>query len=554
MLQSLKIKNYAIIHSTEIEFGNGLNIVTGETGAGKSILLGALGLVLGERSDSKSIKPGADKLVVEACFNTSDAFINALLIDNDLDVSSHLILRREINANGKSRAFVNDTPVGLQLLKEIGVQLIDIVSQHQTLQLYDQRIQFQLLDAYAGNLLLVQDYQEHFNLFKLQEKNLNALKEKIAQAIQEESYLRYLIDEIEELSLVPNEEDILESEIAKLSNADQIQQLCAQGTDLIVNAEYNVVDQLNVIVSAIQFAAKGIEPLEQLAKRIQSNIVDLKDISAELTAVGMDIVPNPQELELKEQRLGKIMNLLKKHRVANTVALMEQLASKKSALQEIDLLNNQIADSEATFIKTKEICIQLANKLHSSRMLQIPNFEKEIEQLLLELSIPHARFKIELATIETAQLSVFGINKINYFFSANKGTSLSPINQVASGGEMSRLMLSLKALVAEKIALPSIVFDEIDTGISGEAALKVGVVMKKLANQQQIIAITHLPQIAGKADFHFLVNKDQSTATVQTKIVLLDKEQRVVEIARMISGENAGETILKAASELINNQ
>ncbi len=554
MLQSLKIKNYAIINSTEIEFGYGLNIVTGETGAGKSILLGALGLILGERSDSKSIKPGADKLIVEGSFNSSDTFINALLIENDLDVSNQLILRREINANGKSRAFVNDTPVGLQLLKEIGVQLIDIVSQHQTLQLYDQRIQFQLLDAYAGNLLLVQDYQQHFNQFKLHEKNLHTLKEKIAQAIQEESYLRYLIEEIEELRLLPNEEEQLESEITKLANAEQIQQMCSQGTDLIENGEYNVVDQLNKIVSTIQYASKGIDSLSQLANRIQSNIVDLKDISAELTAVGMDIVPNPQELELKEHRLGNILNLLKKHRVSNSIDLMEQLDAKKEALQAIDALNSQVAELELTLLKSKESCIQLANQLNSSRKTHLPQFEKEIEQLLAELSIPHAQFKIELTALESQQLSVFGLNKINYFFSANKGTTLAPINQVASGGEMSRLMLSLKALVAEKIALPSIVFDEIDTGISGEAALKVGVVMKKLAKQQQIIAITHLPQIAGKADNHYLVKKDQSAESVQTSIELLNKDQRVVEIARMISGENAGETILKAANELINNQ
>ncbi len=553
MLQALKIKNYAIIDSTEIEFGIGLNVITGETGAGKSIILGALGLVLGERSDQKSIKPGAEKLVVEACFNSSDAFINGLLIANDLDVSTQLILRRELNANGKSRAFVNDTPVGLQLLKEIGIQLIDVVSQHQTLQLFDQRIQFQLLDAYAGNLSLVQAYQQQFNQYKFVEKSLNALKEQIAHAIQEESYLHYLIEEIEDLNLMPNEEEQLEAEISMLSNAEQIQQLCAQGTDLIENGDFNVVDQLNKILGAIQHASKGLEVLLQLAERIQSNIVDLKDISAELTAVGMDIVPDAQALELKEQRLGKILSLLKKHRVSNSTELIAHLESKKQALQEIDQLNLQVAELETTLLQYRTSCTELAFKLNASRKSKLNHFEHEIETLLSELSIPHAKFKIELTELESSQLTLLGINKINYYFSANKGAPLAPIHQVASGGEMSRLMLSLKALVAEKIALPSIVFDEIDTGISGEAALKVGAVMKKLAKQQQIIAITHLPQIAGKADNHYLVKKDQSAEVVNTSIVLLSKEQRVIEIARMISGENAGEAILKAANELINN-
>jgi len=552
MLQSLKIKNYAIIDATEIAFNNGLNIVTGETGAGKSILLGALGLILGERSDSKSIKSGAEKLVVEGTFTNSENLVNDLLIANDLDVSSVLILRRELNANGKSRAFVNDTPVGLQVLKEIGSLLIDIVSQHQTLQLFDQRVQFQLLDAYSGSLLILNEYQDFFNQFKLIEKQLFILKERIENAAKDESYLKYLIDEIEELQLQPNEEENLEIEIAKLSNADQIQQLCAQGSSIIENSELNVIDQLSKLMSGIQHASKGLEIFEQLAQRIQSNIVDLKDISAELTAIGMEIIPNAAELEQKEERLGKILNLLKKHRVANSIELIQQLDAKKLALKEIDIFNSQLSELEQKSKNLHHLCLQKALDLNKTRSKQIPQFEHAITQLLLELAMPHAQFKVELTSDEN-QLNKYGIDNINLYFSANKGGNLAPINQVASGGEMSRLMLSLKALVAEKIALPSIVFDEIDTGISGEAALKVGLVMKKLAKQQQIIAITHLPQIAGKADAHYLVKKDQSGERVQTSIELLNKAQRVVEIARMISGENLGEAGSRAANESINN-
>jgi DNA repair protein RecN (Recombination protein N) len=551
MLQSLKIKNYAIIDSTEIELNNGLNIVTGETGAGKSILLGALGLILGDRSDSKSIKSGADKLVVEGCFTNPDNQVNEFLLANDLDVSSILILRRELNANGKSRAFVNDTPVGLQVLKDVGTLLIDIVSQHQTLQLFDQRVQFQLLDAYAGTLSDFNDFQVLFNQYKLNEKQLNVLKERIDQAAQEASYLKYLIDEIEDLQLQPDEEELLEIEIAKLSNADLIQQLCAEGANIIENAEYNVIDQLNKLMSGIQHASKGLEIFEQLAQRIQSNIVDLKDISSDLTALGMEIIPNAAELEQKEVRLGKILNLLKKHRVANSLELIQQLESKKLALNEIDIFNNQFTELTQKSKDLQILCLQKAKTLNKLRTKQIPKFEQAITQLLVELAMPHAQFKVELASDE-AQLHIHGIDSINFYFCANKGGQLAPINQVASGGEMSRLMLSLKALVAEKIALPSIVFDEIDTGISGEAALKVGLVMKKLATQQQIIAITHLPQIAGKADAHYLVKKDQSGERVHTTIELLTKEQRVVEIARMISGENPGEAVIKAANEIVN--
>jgi len=552
MLQSLKIKNYAIIDSTEIELNNGLNIVTGETGAGKSILLGALGLILGERSDSKSIKPGADKLVVEGSFTNSDELVNEFLSANDLDVASVLILRRELNSNGKSRAFVNDTPVGLQVLKEIGSLLIDIVSQHQTLQLFDQRVQFQLLDAYSGSLLILNEYQDFFNQFKLNEKQLFVLKERIENAAQEESYLKYLIDEIEELQLQPNEEENLEIEIAKLSNADQIQQLCAEGADIIENAEVNVIDQLSKLMSGIQHASKGLEIFVQLAQRIQSNIVDLKDISSELTAIGMEIIPNAAELEQKEERLSRILNLLKKHRVTNSNELIQQLDVKKLALKEIDIFNSQLAELEQKNKSLHKLSLQKATELNRLRKNQIPQFEAAISQLLVELAMPHAQFKVELTSDEN-HLHKYGIDHINLYFCANKGGNLALINQVASGGELSRLMLSLKALVAEKIALPSIVFDEIDTGISGEAALKVGMVMKKLSLQQQILAITHLPQIAGKADAHYLVKKDQSGERVQTSIELLNKEQRVFEIARMISGEKPGEAVIKAANEIINN-
>lgn len=551
MLQTLRIKNYAIIKDTQISFNSGLNIITGETGAGKSILLGALGLILGNRADSKAFYNGEDKCVVEGVFDLSGYQLQPLFDTYELDYEAQTILRREITLSGKSRAFVNDTPVNLQVLKTIAEQLVDIVSQHQTLELNEASFQLNLVDAVADNQSLLKTYAQQYKLWVHNKQLLAALIEKEAQARKDEDYIKFILKEFEDAALQANEQVTLEEKLQRLSNASLIQQAAGNVGMGIDGMEQAITDQLRVLKNELVQAAKHYKPLEELANRLESNIIDLKDIAAELQDMAEQSQANPKELAETEERLQMIYNLQKKHRVDSIEDLL--ILEEKFAA---DLLNLGNLEDQIERVTTECNTMQadllvLAKQLSDKRKLAIESIKQNMQQLLQEVALPNAVFEIALSNKNENIIGANGIDDVAFLFSANKGAPLLPVNKAASGGELSRLMLCIKSLISNKIQLPTVIFDEIDTGISGEAAQKVGGVLQGHAKAHQVIAITHLAQIAARAQSHFFVYKQHGADSTLTQIKTLNEQERVAEIARMLSGENPSETVLSAAKELI---
>lgn len=551
MLQLLKIKNYAIIKQTEIRFEKGLNIITGETGAGKSILMGALGLILGERADTKVLLPGSEKLVVEGVFEVNNAELQYLLEENELDSEKQTILRREINSAGKSRAFINDTPINLPLLRSVGLLLIDIVSQHQTLELNEADFQMNVLDAFAESSKILEDYRIVFKQYKKSEQVYKDLLEKEAKARSDEDYLRFVIHEISELNPKIGEEPELESEIQLLSHAEQIQTSCFQSSQVLEGNENSLLDQLREITGILAQSSKHQTAIPLILDRLQSNIVDLSDIAEELSSIADKTLSDPELLAKQELRLQELMNMQKKHRVSGNEELLDLLAKFQARINEIGSLAEEILVAEKQKSELFEKSLNLGNEIHAKRELALNPMKLKVLELLNNVAIPQAQFEVKLEKTSDENLHSNGLNQLSFQFSANKGFPIKPLNEVASGGELSRLMLCLKSLISDKVELPSIVFDEIDTGISGEAALRVAQVMKAHATKHQVIAITHLPQIASKADNHFYVYKNHEEDQTLTQIRTLTEEERIHEIARMLSGENPGQAVLTAAKEMM---
>ena len=553
MLQKLSIKNYAIIKQVEIEFHKGLNIITGETGAGKSILIGALGLVLGERADAKAIMNGEDKCVIESNFYIKPYQLKSFFTDSELDYDDHCIIRREITANGKSRAFINDTPVNLNQLKDLGNMLIDIVSQHETLALNESVFQLSIVDAIAENEELLGVYKQSFLLFKKTEKHLNELIEKEAKSKQDEDYYQFILNELVEANLQENEQIELEENLNFLSNAEEIKAITFNAYAALDLTEPSLIDQLRSIKNSLSPIVKHNKLIGELSNRIEQSIVELKDISAELETISDKTSANPAELASIEARLQLLINLQKKHRVENNFALLQFQEKLENDLLATASLQNEIEKVSQELLEMKSDLLKKAKIVSVKREAIIPIIEQKVKQLLTEVSMPEAVLKINRELLDASQINTNGIDKIDFLFAANKGSKLQPINKVASGGELSRLMLCVKSLISEKVNLPSIVFDEIDTGISGEAALKVSEVLKKHALKHQVLAITHLPQIAAKADAHFNVYKQNDHEKTYSNIRLLDKSEQINEIAVMLSGNNPTEQVILAAKELINN-
>ncbi len=553
MLQKLSIKNYAIIKQVEIEFHKGLNIITGETGAGKSILMGALGLVLGERADAKAIMNGEDKCVIESHFYIKPYHLKLFFTESELDYDDHCIIRREITANGKSRAFINDTPVNLNQLKDLGTMLIDIVSQHETLALNESVFQLSIVDAIAENDELLGVYKQSFLSFKKTEKYLNELIEKEAKSKQDEDYYQFILNELVEANLQENEQLALEENLNLLSNAEEIKAATFNAYAALDLTEPSLIDQLRSIKSSLSPVVKHNKLIGELSNRIEQSIVELKDISAELETISDKTSANPAELASVETRLQLLINLQKKHRVDNNLALLQFQEKLENDLFATVSLQNEIERISNELLEMKSDLFKKAKIVSAKREAIIPVIEQKVKQLLTEVSMPDAVLKINRESLDASQINTNGIDKIDFLFAANKGSNLQPINKVASGGELSRLMLCVKSLISEKVNLPSIVFDEIDTGISGEAALKVSEVLKKHALKHQVLAITHLPQIAAKADAHFNVFKQNDHEKTYSNIRLLDKLEQINEIAVMLSGNNPTEQVILAAKELINN-
>lgn len=549
MLKSLYIKNYALIDSLEIDFESGFSVITGETGAGKSIILGALSLILGQRADAKSIKQGESKCVIEGYFDISDYNLTEFFENLEIDYEPTCLLRRELLSSGKSRAFVNDTPVTLSDLKELGSQLIDIHSQHQNLLLGDTRFQMQIVDTLAGNKKLLKEYQATFFDYKKAQKALDDLRNLSKRGKEEEDYLRFQYESLKTVALKSGEQEELEEELETLNHSEEIKIALYKIHSLLTDDEHGIVtalkDSLNTSQSLVDIYPKS----EDIVQRIENSYIDLKDLGTEVERMGENIEFDPERLSLIQTRLDTIYTLQKRHSVdtiAQLIAIYEDLEHK---IENIDSYDEQLEAIEKDLLLKTEKMLVLAKQLTDSRKAITGKFEKELVEKVAYLGMPNVQFKCEIIAEE--QPNLYGMDDLLFLFSANKNVPLQPVAEIASGGEISRLMLCLKSMIAGAKALPTIIFDEIDTGVSGEIADKMGIIMKDMGTKMQVIAITHLPQIAARGKAHYHVYKSDSDDMTTTNLSRLSDKERLEEIARMLSGTTMTEAAIQNAKVLL---
>lgn len=549
MLQHLSVQNYALIDQLEIDFSSGLTIITGETGAGKSILLGALGLIAGNRADAQSLQDKAKKCVIEATFDIKEYKLNVFFDAQELDYEVKTTIRREINPEGKSRAFINDTPVTLSQLKELTERLIDIHSQHQTLTLNGNEFQLSVVDAFADHADLLKQYASDFKQFKQVEKNLNELIEKEAQAKKDLDYFQFQFNELEEADLQAGKQAEWEQELEALNNAEEIKLGLSKASFGLAGGEQNLLSSLNEVKILLAPFAKFKTELNELSTRVSSAYIELKDISNELEAIEGDIVYDPKRIEEITAKLDVIYRLQQKHQVKTIEELITIKEELNTKLFDFGSLESEIEKVKAELQKYNDALAAASKKIAANRKKAIPKIEKELAALLSSLSMPNAQLKIE-----QTELPVFtptGLDKVSFLFSANKGSEFRELNKVASGGELSRLMLSIKSSLAKLTALPTIIFDEIDTGVSGDVADKIGIIMNQMAASIQVITITHLPQIASKGGSHLFVYKADKNNKTYSSIKRLTAEERVQEVAKMLSTGNPTTAAINNAKELL---
>ncbi|MDB4924670.1 DNA repair protein RecN [Mucilaginibacter sp.] len=549
MLQKLSISNYALIDNLEISFDGGLNILTGETGAGKSIILGALSLILGQRAESRYFFNQQKKCVIEGTFKIADFHLKTFFEDNDLDYEAETVLRREISADGKSRAFVNDTPVNLNSLKLLGEKLIDIHSQHATLEINDPEFQLLVVDSVAKHPDLLGEYQTKFRAYKKSTAKLQQLIDESDKAKADLDYYQFQYDELEKAGLSTHEQEQLEQELYALNNAEEIKRNLLGANYLMQDSDAAALVQLREAGQQLAALIKFNPQIEELQERLNSTIIELKDISAEIENIEQHTHTNEARAVDINIRLSLIYNLQKKHRVNTNAELLELQDELSGKIQQAVFGDEVIEKLQQKLNADKKELEELAAQLSANRSKAIPVIEDQVLQTLAEMGMSNSALKIECTTV--SELTKNGIDIVRFLFSANKGHALAEMSKVASGGELSRLMLSIKSLIAKNTALPTIIFDEIDTGVSGEVANKVGQIMEQLSNNLQVITITHLPQIASKGNSHYFVYKDDEAATTYTRIKQLDKNERILEIAKMLSGDKPGESALQNARELL---
>jgi len=539
MITHLSIRNYALIDSLELDFAPNLTTITGETGSGKSILLGALGLILGERADTTSLKDTAQKCIIEGVFQLEDYARNYQVNDffsrYELDYEDLTTIRREITSSGRSRTFVNDTPVNLQQLRELTTQLVDIHSQHETLHLNQAHFQRNVLDIYAGNDSLLKKYTTTYQEWVSLTKELADLTEREENAKKDLDYFQFQYDELEKLSLKAGEEKELERELETLSNAESIQSNLRAVVELINEKEDNVVEQMNTIKRQITSVASYFEDGEQLTQRLESCYAELNDIAADLDDKAQAVSMDPKRLAVVEERLDKVNGLLVKHRMQTTEELLAFQTELETKIQGIGSLEEQLEKTQKQLEVSYTLLLEHGKKLSVSRNKSIAPLCKAIKSILEQLAMPNADLEVRMEPLEVP--ANHGVDHIGFYFKANKGGTHNEIGKVASGGELSRLMLAIKSILAEVKTLPTVIFDEIDTGISGDVADKTGNILKQMAKSLQVIAITHLPQMASKGDQHWKVYKDSSGASTVTQVEVLDRNGRIDEIAKMLSGE-----------------
>ena len=549
MLKSLTVSNYALIDSLSIGFDNGFSVITGETGAGKSILLGALGFVLGDRTDSSIMLDETKKCLVEAEFVVEDERLKQYFEDNDLDFDHELILRRELSPTKKSRAFINDTPVTAQQLKELGSQLIDIHSQHDSLLLTNADFQLNLVDNAADNHVLLTDYQSVYHRFVGCRNELDRLRDMSQKNVKENDFLAFQLDELQKADLQEGEYEEVSQRLELLENAEEVKTLLAQSLSTLKDSEISILDQLNDLKANVDRLRRYLPQAEQYLDRVESTKIELKDIAQDLDSLQDSTQFDADSLNDIQERFDLIQRLMMKHHVQDYQELLnirEELRQKVGAYANID---EEIAKKEQELKKLEKELGKLADNLSDKRKKAKAPFEKEVTEIIHQLKMPHGVFEIELT--ERQEFSECGKDKIRFLFSANKGIAPDDMSRVASGGELSRLMLAIKAVAAGSNYIPTLIFDEIDTGVSGEVASKLGDIMQTMGENLQIIAITHLPQIASKAQNHFFVYKDESEQKTRSCIRLLSRNERVTEIAKMLSNDKITPEAVKAAEVLL---
>ncbi|MXO05858.1 DNA repair protein RecN [Flavobacterium sp. HBTb2-11-1] len=550
MITSLSIKNYALIEKLAIDFSKGFSIITGETGAGKSIILGAIGLVLGKRADLTSLKNKEEKCVIEAQFEIGKYNLKDFFEANDLDYEDETIIRREILPSGKSRAFINDSPVNLQELQDLSLYLIDIHSQQQTQELSDESVQFKIIDAIANNSDVITEYQKLLKSYKSDKSKLNALLKKQSDASKEQEYHTFLLNELVAAQLKSGEQEELEADYEKLNNVEIIKESLDKSLAIANEEQFGVFHNLNEIKNALQKVAPFSPEYQNLFERITSLTIEFDDISKELENCSEKLLNDPAQLELINQKLQLIYNLQKKHQVSSVDDLLQIQSDLGNSLLELDNMDEEIASLSKIIEEKAAELDNYASKIHENRVNAIPNLSAQLVAILETLGMPNARFNMELLPSETYFQN--GKDELQFLFSANKGTDFGLLKKVASGGEMSRIMLAVKAILAKYSKLPTLIFDEIDTGVSGEIAIRMGEIMKEMSTTMQIFAITHLPQIAAKGDSHFKVSKSTIGDDTQSELKLLAQEDRIIEIAQMLSGANISDSALNHAKELLN--
>jgi len=552
MLKTLHISNYALISEINIGFSSGFSVITGETGAGKSIIIGALSLILGQRAESRFIKEGEEKAVVEAEFDIRDYHLEHFFEKNELDYQpEQCIIRREITASGKSRAFINDTPVSLQVLREISAKLIDIHSQHENLLLSDDQYQLQVVDNMAQNTSILKQYQQHFTQWKNLQTQLYHLQKTADKQLSELDYMKFQFQQLEAAQLSENEQNELEMELETLSHTEEIKQELQKAGFLLTDEQMSLA-LLKEAIDAVGRIKSYISEDENWHERLESVYIELKDIAQEIINFEERIDFQPERLQWIEQRLNEIYSLEKKFKLNSISELLLLKEKLKAELQHIESYDEEIDTLQKKIAESYENVQLQAELLTKSRYNAIEPIENFLKEQLSRLGMPNIRFKIEIT--EAGEFSETGKDMVQFLFSANKNQSLQPVAQIASGGEVSRLMLSIKSLMAHRAGLPTIIFDEIDTGVSGEIAHRMAEIMKDMSKSIQVIAITHLPQIAAKGNRHYRVFKDDSGETTLTHISELGKEERILEIAQMLSGENVTEVALGNAKELLKNE
>lgn len=550
MITSLSIKNYALIEKLSIDFSKGFSTITGETGAGKSIILGALGLVLGKRADLTSLKNKEEKCVIEAHFEISKYNLLTFFEENDLDYENDTIIRREILPSGKSRAFINDSPVNLQELQELSLFLIDIHSQQQTQELSDENVQFNIIDAIAANKETILGYQSVLKSYKSDKSKLNSLLKIQSESKKEQEYNTFLLDELVAAQLKPGEQEVLEADFEKLNNVEIIKESIDRSLAIANEEQIGVLHNLNEIKVSLQKIAPFSDEYQSLLERITSITIEFDDISNEMNRCSEKLINDPEQLDLISQKLQVIFNLQKKHQVLSVDELLEIQAKLENSVLELGNMEEEIsALTLAIEQKTAELDA-FSESIHNSRVEAVPVLSQKLIAILETLGMPNVRFNIAINSTENYFQN--GKDELQFLFSANKGTDFGLLKKVASGGEMSRIMLAVKAILAQYSKLPTLIFDEIDTGVSGEIAIRMGEIMKEMSQEMQIFAITHLPQIAAKGNAHFKVFKSTVGEDTQSELKLLNQEERIVEIAQMLSGTIVSDSALNHAKALLN--